>query len=222
MILYISISVVILILCLFSCIRLELNTNSLDDIYTKKSTENFFYCVIMTFLWFLTAFRSANIGNDTIPYLIDFQGLCYFGENHHTRFEYGYSFLCQLISKYTENPHYFLIIIATICYVGVGIYIFKKSEHKYISICIFYALFFSAYTNILRQAIAMTIGLWAYELFKKNKLIKSSLLIILAYLFHSTALCLFFLFFVQWIPKSKKKDNYYINYSCHIIYDGKD
>lgn len=151
--------------------------------------------VLLTFLllWFLSAFRSAAIGNDTSNYLYYFN-IFSKGIDRSRDFEIGFQYLNYLISRFTHDRHAFLIIIATIMYGGAGLYILKYSKNPAISLCLFFGLFFSVYTNTLRQGIAMMIALYGYQFLKDGKKIPAALVFLLATTFHTTALCCFLLF----------------------------
>ncbi len=143
-------------------------------------------------LWFLTAFRSSAIGNDTANYLWYFDHFTQ-GIDHSSRIELGYQYLNFFLGKIIHDRHSFLIAMATIMYVGVGIYIFKFSRNTAISLCLFFSFFFSVYVNILRQGIAMLIALYGYQLLKNGKKIPAALLFLLATSFHTTAIVCFLL-----------------------------
>ena len=150
--------------------------------------------VLFFLLWFLTAFRSAEIGNDTQNYLWYFN---YFsrGINHASKIEIGYQILNYLLNQFTHDQHAFLVIMASLMYGGIGLYISKYSRNTAISICLFYCFFFSVYTNIFRQGMAMLIALYGYQFSKNGKKLPAALLFLLATTFHTTAVVCFLLLF---------------------------
>lgn len=154
-----------------------------------------FALVSITFIlfWILTAFRSAQIGNDTATYIYYFN-IYSKGLDLTRTFEPGYQALNYIIGIITTDPHIFIIIIATIMYGGVGWYIHKYSKNTAVSLCLFYCYFFSMFTSIFRQGIAMIIVLYGYQLLKERKRILATLLFILATTFHTTAIVSFLLF----------------------------
>ena len=138
-------------------------------------------------LWGLTAFRSAAIGNDTSVYIDYFRIFAEGGIDTRRSFELGYQALNVLIGLFTRDPHVFLICIATIMYAGTFFYIRKYSRNFLVSLCLFFCFFFSTYTSIFRQGIAMVIVLYAYQAMKQKKTVLALVLIIIAFFFHSTA-----------------------------------
>lgn len=146
------------------------------------------------FFWFLTAFRSAQIGNDTNTYLYYFD-LFSQGVDVSTRFEIGYQYLNFIIGKITTDHHSFIIIIASLMYFGVVWYIYRFSKNIPLSLCLFYCYFFSIFMSIFRQGIAMIIVMYGYHYLKQEKKHLAFVLFLLAITFHSTAIVCFLLFF---------------------------
>ena len=144
--------------------------------------------ITLFILWVLTAFRSSNIGNDTATYISYFNIFSTSGVTSSRTFELGYQLLNVLIGKFTSDPHVFLIIMASIMYLGITIYIKKYAKNILVSLCLFFCCFFSIYTSIFRQGIAMIIVLFAYQRIKENKRWIGLVLILLAVSFHSTAI----------------------------------
>ena len=144
-------------------------------------------------LWFLTAFRSRAIGNDVENYLVYFQWFSN-GPIDQPRVEIGYQLLNYFIWQISSDEHVFLIIMATIMYVGLGLYFYKFSNNLAFTVCLFFSCFFSIYTSILRQGMAMIIALYGYQLLKNKKRILAALVFLLATSFHTTAFLCFLLF----------------------------
>ncbi|MBR0208113.1 MAG: EpsG family protein [Oscillospiraceae bacterium] len=145
-------------------------------------------------LWFLTAFRSAEIGNDTKNYIAMFSRLFSQGISKKIRFEIGYQLLNIFIYKFTQSEHVFLIIMAAIMYAGIGFYIFHFSKNPAVSVCLFFACFFSVYTCLFRQGLAMIVALYGYQLLKSRRRVFAALVFLLATTFHLSAFVCFLLF----------------------------
>lgn len=166
-----------------------------ENVRSNLAISTIISAITMAVLWFITAFRSSNIGNDTETYLYYFN---IFSKNlDMTRsFEIGYQILNRIIGLFTNDPHIFIIIMATIMYLGVIWYIFKYSKNTCISVCLFFCYFFSIFTTMMRQGIAMIIVLYGYQMLKQDKKIKAAILFLLATTFHTTAI-ISFLFFLR-------------------------
>ena len=164
------------------------------------SPDRLFFLFFLSILAFLTAMRSAEIGNDTIVYIDQFLRICKYGVNQDFYFEKGYQFFCLCVSKISTDPHHFLMIVALFCYGMLGFYSLKYSSNLLITICLIFCFCFSPLTNILRQDMAMVICLFAYQALKKNNIKAFFLLVLLAFQFHSTALCMLTLPILRFLP----------------------
>ena len=160
----------------------------------KVKRARFLAFITLVFLWVLTAFRSSNIGNDTKNYIHYFKIFAEGGIDLKRTFELGYQMLNVFIGWFTRDPHIFLIVIATVLYLGASICIFKNSKNILISVCILFCLCFSLFASMFRQGIAMIIALYGFYQLKKNKKARAVILFLLATLFHTSAIVCFFLF----------------------------
>ena len=160
-----------------------------------------FFVVVIFTLWFLTAFRSAEIGNDTAGYMGYFRSIATFGINPNFKIEVGYQYFCLLVSRISLNPYFFLGVVATICYLGSGIYIYRYSDNIVFSTVLLFPIAYGFFASGLRQSIAMIICLYAYQLIKNKKIIFAVFLVVFASFFHTSALLMLVLLFHKIIPK---------------------
>lgn len=171
------------------------------DALRFKRNSTVFVVLFLLVLWALTAFRSPEIGNDTINYIRYYNTIGETGLHGELELEIGYKVYCLILNSLGFGPRAFLIITATICWLGVGIYILKYSKNILFSLCLAFCFCFSNFTNILRQDLAMVIILYVYVLFKLKKYIPSFLLLVLAGLFHNSAFCFVLIYFYKFFPK---------------------
>ena len=162
---------------------------------------NFFFISLIFLFWFLTAFRGDSIGNDTIHYLSYYKQIAKSGIDTNFQIELGYQYFCLLLSKLNPDPSFILIISATLCYGVCGIYIYKKSDNILYSIILLFCIAFSFFASGIRQSIAMVIVLIAYLKIRDGKKILPIFLILLASLFHVSALVAFLWFAHKVMPK---------------------
>lgn len=196
MILYIFLSLIALCFALYGTRKTcSVSCNSTIICKQKFRYEDLIVFLFFLLLWIMTAFRAKQIGNDTLRYIDFFK-------NHITssfvpsgRTEIGFQFLCFAIGRLSMNPHVFLIVCSSIVYIGLIIYIFLFCNNKSLAICLFYCFFFSTFMSMIRQSIAMVIVLYAYQFLKRKKIILFVVLVILASLFHTTALVTLLLLF---------------------------
>lgn len=166
-----------------------------------KRNATAFVVLFLLVLWALTAFRAPEIGNDTINYINFYNTIGETGIHGELELEIGYKVYCLILNYLGFGPRAFLIITATICWLGVGIYILKYSKNILFSLCLAFCFCFSNFTNILRQDLAMVIILYVYVLFKHKKYIPSLLLLLIAGLFHNSAFCFILIYFYKFFPK---------------------
>ncbi len=176
--------------------------NLLSAKFGYEHGYNLFILFFLILMWFFTAFRGINIGNDTANYVKYFNSINSGGVDSGYVIELGYQYLNLLISYITDDPHVFLIIVATICYVSIGIYIFKFSKNKAISLVLVFYFCFSNFVNILRQDLAMIIVLYAYQLIKHKHGFVAFLLIMLAAQFHTSAYVALLYFLYKLYPRN--------------------
>lgn len=143
---------------------------------------------------FLSGFRAPYIGNDTEEYLRIFRevnsGLY---DNSESRYEIGYLWLNQILGNFSDNSQIIFIATSLFIYYSFGRFILKYSKFPWLSLFLFLTYgFFSFSITVVRQSIAIAILLFSYDYILKNKFIKFLGLVILATLFHSTAV--FFIF----------------------------
>lgn len=208
MALYISIA-----LFLMFGLIVELKSSRKETVCTLKNSflksrnshtrgQLLFFVIVIFILWFLTAFRSEEMGNDTVTYINYFQ---YFGkvgmEERNKNIEIGYQFLNVIIHKISPNPHFFLAVVATICYLGVGIYIYKYSSNVVFSTVILFPIVYGFFASGLRQSIALVICLFAYQAIKNKKIIPAILIVLLASTFHLSALVMLILLIHKFTSK---------------------
>lgn len=209
MLLFASLTIWFFLLMLFGLMQdTRLVTGDLEE-FSEKRRRNYkllsgaLALISLLVLWLLTAFRAESIGNDTHGYLAYFQMFNNLGPNYSIRIEKGYQFLNILIGKLTSDYHVFLIVISTMLYLALAVYLFLYSPNILLSVCLFFCAFFSAYTNVLRQALAMIITLYGYQALKGRKHWLAALLFLLAMFFHKTAFICFLLFLSNRLVKKK-------------------
>ena len=176
-------------LCLsmdYCCGYLAERHNSIKSV--AKLNERF-AMVVFIILATLTMFRDVHIGNDTDVYIWVYSNVCNgIKQGEFLRFEFGYQQLNILLSVFFKNPQAILIATGFICYVLIGLHMIKHVDNKLLYVVLFYTLLFSHYTNIIRQAIALSILIFAYEYCCKKKYVITVVLTLVAMLFHYAAI----------------------------------
>lgn len=169
----------------------------------NKRRKKCFLIVSFGILTLIAMLRKYTIGIDLeVLYEPKFREIanCEWAQLFNIKLELGYVFFCKILSYISTDPQILIIVSSLITIPIYGIFIYRNSKNVAVSttLYIFLNLFFMS-LNIVRQEIAVAIVLIAYEYLIKGKNIKFILLIILATLFHSSAiLCLCFMLFYKY------------------------
>lgn len=171
--------------------------------------------VLPMFLMFVL--RNNHVGGDTAGYVgflnsvrdIDFFEM--FVYKHTRDEESGYLIYVKLISYLTNSYTIYFLINGLIIFGS-----FFRFAIKYTKNPLLFFFFFAVsgtYTFVLtglRQALAMSIALWAFDFVKKKKFVKFALIVVLSSLFHkSSVICLM----IYPLARVKKTDQIL---SCYI------
>lgn len=116
----------------------------------------------------------------------------------------GYLFLCKFIRLFTDN---FVIFLAILTYVNfyISIWFIKKySNNLVLSAYLFMPVLYFYCFSPLRQTIAMSICLFAYNYIVERKLFNFFLVSLLAILMHSTAFIIVPFYFIYGMNTNKK------------------
>jgi len=139
------------------------------------------------------ALRHMRLGADTIGYVRAFQNMrslpfsyCFSGESRH---EIGFLLYEKIISVFTDNYTIYFIITAIILFGVLGRFAYKYAGNPYVFLFLFVALgTFQFYLTGLRQALAITTCLLAFDFIVSKKLWKFILTVIVAQFFHKSAI----------------------------------
>lgn len=183
----------------------------------QKQLKRTYLVVCLFFIWILIAFRSFLIGNDTISYVNLFPVLAsyplsMYGNNPFSilftknRFEYGYVLFNKVIYYFSKNPRWLLIISATLVVILLGYTINRYSKNPSLSLVIFVTMGFMAGTmSQIRQYIAWAICIYSIKFIIDNKFVKFICFIIVAMLFHISAIVFLPLYWLSKIQLNLKK-----------------
>lgn len=172
-----------------------------------NNNSKIFLTITFLLLFIVSGFRSKLIGVDTWQFYNAFSRIASvdFKQFDIFRYEYGFTFLCWILSKIINNPQILLISTAFFINFSVLHFIRKNSNNIFASVLIYIFLnFYFSYMNIMRQAIAISIILWGYEFLKDKKYLKYTICCIIASLFHESALLALLLIVIKKIKFNKK------------------
>jgi hypothetical protein len=159
--------------------------------FTSTRSKKIYAIVSFLMVFLISALRDISVGSDALGYVnyfftvkkVPFSYLLLY------RFEPGYIVFNKLLSFFVNNEQVFLAIMALIILAMIFIGIYKYSSIPSLSVYLFITMGFFAFTlSGFRQAIAIGIVFLSFTLLKEKKLLLFVLTILLASLFHKTAL----------------------------------
>lgn len=121
--------------------------------------------------------------------------------------EVGYRLVNYIVSRFTNNVNIFLFILEFIIIGIVYIAFYQRRKDTPIWLCMlcYLFLFYNRLLNLLRQGIALSIIIYSYKYLDKNELKKYLIAVIIATLFHTTAIFAITLYFIKIVSKSKSR-----------------
>lgn len=129
--------------------------------------------------------------------------------------EAGFYYTMWLFGRVLKGGQWVFVISSLLITVATCRFIRRNSEDIPLSFVIYVCLgLFTFNMNGMRQAMAMSICLYAYEHAKNRKLLPFILAILLAMLFHKTALCFMPVYF---LPMLKNKVSHWTFYVFGLI-----
>lgn len=165
--------------------------------YVIKMRKNKSLIISFIPLFILLMLRDITVGNDTIQYINYFNmfGNMNINQLFLLNFEKGFVFLCKILYFVTSNQLIFLSCMSFFSLLGVYFFINKYSKMPWFSIWLFICLgFYGSCFNILRQVIAMNFLLMSIKYLSEKKFQSFILFVLLASLFHKTALIFILLY----------------------------
>lgn len=169
-----------------------------------QNESNKLFCIIATTVWtVLSAFRHVSVGTDTYAYKLSFDAMKYrswtvlweqfWNKYVHDEFvkDPGYNLFTKAVHLVTDSYQVFLVIIALIFFIAMGIWIYKNSRIPYVSFLLFSTLFYSFYAVTgHRQTIATAMVVFAGDKYiRERKLLKFLLILLLASTIHASCVC---------------------------------
>lgn len=181
--------------------------NSMSEGPERDSKENKYVNILFWIIVLLAAFRSELTGADTPGYMREY------GEM--TRFEWG-----QIAERFEGySMYYYMSKVFSVCHMPLFVWfgfvqfvylyamkrlIDKYSKDKLMSMMTFVSMgLFTFSLAGLKQVIAMALLMYAYLYLTERKSYFSLILIVLAYLCHSTALIFLPAFGLYFLPSRK-------------------
>lgn len=187
--------------------------------YEHRINSKKVFCTLATIQWVLiSGLRGLSVGADTRGYktgfdLREYQSWDYlFRDFIDIMFkdgdgkDPGYAILEKAFHLISDSYQGWLMFIAILFTVSMGIWIYKNSKDPYLSFLLYSALFYAFFAITgLRQTIATAIVVFiGYKFLKERKLIKFLICMCIAYPIHKSSMVYALLYIVSFIPIDKK------------------
>lgn len=175
-------------------------------------------CIVGSLGWIiLSGFRHLSVGDDTEAYKNSFERVEHSSwgdlfQNVYDKYflgeeikDPGYRIVEKIANIFTDNYQVYLIFIALIFFVSMGIFLYKFSSNPYVSYILFSTLFYSFFAITgHRQTIATAIVVLIGTFFiKKKKFVPFLVITLLASTIHISCLCFLPFYFISKIKINK-------------------
>lgn len=165
-------------------------------------------------VWALMAFRSVNVGSDTLAYSdvfyqsnileIPMHFLNWLAPVNQARFENGFLFLCKIVYNISPDFRLMLEVTATIMISCFLFFIMKLNINYIIGILVYESMFMPFSMNVMRQALALSLCMVAFVYLMQNQVGAFCLFNFLAITMHVTAWFFLFILVYKYIKKGWK------------------
>lgn len=164
--------------------------------------------LVMSFIFItvIAALRKYTVGADTFQFYRDFLNIVKDSSWNYTNFRYeaGFYYLCKVLGLLSRDAQ--ILIVVTSVFINFSVYKFikKNSSDLFLSTILYIiTLVFFSNMNIMRQALALAILLFAFELLKEKKYVKYVIVVLIASLFHTVAFASLLLLVFAMLPNRK-------------------
>ncbi len=175
-------------------------------VQNKSKIKYLIFCGAALFLFM--ALRNPALGStDTVNYYNNMKKAISadtWGEYYREDYvEKGFQIFVFALSRVFHHPQMLLVVTSAIFVFSICFFIYHNSDDIVFSLVMYISLGLMTFQmQGMRQSLAMSICLVAYEFIKKRKVFPSFLLVLLAMCFHRTAIVFFVMWFVPLITYS--------------------
>lgn len=179
----------------------------------EKRRKNYIQFVIILLI-LQSGLRNVAVGSDTYQYFKIFERIentswqnilsAFFTFTGKDPF---YSLFQKTVQVFSTNFQLYLILVALIFMSSLGYFIFDnttKIRHALLAFIIYMGNFYGFFSITgIRQTLATAFLLWSFKYIKDKKLVRFTILVIIAGLFHISALVFFPLYFIAQIKRPR-------------------
>lgn len=186
--------------------------NGVQRFRSKNRTESIYLFFVFAFVSLIIGLRDISVGIDTKNYIYEY----YYKVQNGSIFNNSIEIVINIIAKICPTPQIFLFVVGAVTSMLFAIFIFQNSENVWLSTIIFLGMFFVQSMNLMREWLAIAIGINSLMFFKKNKYFIGSVILLVAILTHVTAISLIFIPLFLFI-KNKRKALYLTTFFCLLF-----
>lgn len=208
-----SIYLIFMLLFLLQIILIAFSRKFIKRYYFKLNNKkinlhDFIVFLLLFFdfivLIYFSSVRGPEIGTDLKTYLYYLKvikessaSLIFYAYRY--GIEIGFVVMNRLVSFFGDDI-LFQFVTSIFIYIPIMLYIRKNSKNMLISLFIFLCFgYYNQSFNIIRQYIALSILLMSFEFVKSKNLMKFVSLVLLAFLFHKTAIIFLIIYPIYWV-----------------------
>ena len=164
----------------------------------ERGTKRLYLFAALLPLAMMSMFHSAAVGSDTLQYINIFERYRLFPWSRlfqDQRFEHGYLVLNWVFGQFTDNPQFLFAFIGGLLYCSLYRWMDKHIEAPgLLVILLIEMLNIDCWISAKREAVVIAILLFAFDAITEKKIIRFTLLVLLAATFHRVALSFFLVY----------------------------
>lgn len=182
----------------------------------NKKNRKIYLFIVFSLILLVASLRDITVGTDLKYYYSKYypkfanaswnslQSVTISGD-----WEWGFCAFCKLLCYVSTDVRLFIVVSSIVSIVPYGLFIEKNSKDVVFSTVLYLGChMFSMNLCVIRQAMAVGIILCGIDLLKQKKTLKYCMVVILATLFHSSAVICFALILCNYV--SLKKNTMYL------------
>ena len=174
--------------------------SAFSNMENTKRNKKMYLFLALGILATMTMFRDSSVGNDTLNYMRLFRDVSnadLFVYIRNSINEPGFLGYIWLLSRISKNPYILFAVSGAIVYISIGHFIYKHvASPGIVCISLVTLMRFDFLLSAQRQALAISILLWAYDYLVEKKTIKFLLLAFIAATFHYSSLVFIVTYFL--------------------------
>lgn len=186
----------------------------MDNKKNNKKLKEVVLLIPFIALYLTLALKSTSVGTDIAPsYKPAFFDISNMSIdtivtenifNVYKNFEMGFVLFTKIISLFTADFQVYMAITYFVIITILYKFIKENSKMPFVSLILFYGLsFYTFFCSGIRQSIAMIVVLYAYKFIKSKSFVKFLISVIIATLFHRTAIVFLPAYFIYRIRLNK-------------------